>query len=396
MRKHMFRAIKGIVQKLYTVGFAVLGKLPVKRRLIVFESFFGRQYSCNPRAIYEYMHVHCPDCQLIWSAARGCEQIFEKHDIPYVRRYSLRWLLFMTQAGYWVTNIRYPDWFRKPAHTIFLQTWHGTPLKRLALDIEEWHEPGVAADLYKKQFKKDSAMWDYLISPNHYSSKIFRRAFGFKGTLVESGYPRNDILYQANRPAEIEQLKKECGLPRDRKVILYAPTWRDDQFYDKGKYKFRLALDLDKMQEALGKDYIILLRLHYLVADHLDLSDYHGFVYDFSKFEDIRGLYLLSDLLITDYSSVFFDYANLHRPMIFFAYDLDQYRDHLRGFYFDYEKKAPGPIVQTTDGVLQAIHTYERTEYRPWPNFEAFYRQFCALENGSSSQQVVRRVFKKV
>src|SRR5699024_2032703 len=132
----------------------------------------------------------------------------------------------------------------------------------------------------------------------------------------------------------------------------YAPTWRDNDFYAIGRYKLNLQLDLEKMQEQLGGDYIVLIRAHYLVAEHLDLTSFKGFVQDVSLYPDINELYLMSDLLITDYSSVFFDYANLERPMIFFTYDIESYRDELRGFYFDFENEAPGPIVKTTDEVI--------------------------------------------
>src|SRR5699024_1481186 len=193
-------------------------------------------------------------------------------------------------------------------------------------------------------FLKEARKWDYLISPNAYSTRIFKRAFQFQGSIIESGYPRNDILFRDNHVGTIEKLKVAAHLPLDKKVILYAPTWRDNQFHQVGKYKFNLEMDLNVMKEELGDEYIILLRLHYLVADHIDLSPYGNFVYDFSHYEDINDMYLMSDVLITDYSSVFFDYAILKRPMLFYVYDIEEYRDKLRGFYFDFEEKAPGPL----------------------------------------------------
>src|SRR5699024_4221444 len=153
--------------------------------------------------------------------------------------------------------------------------------------------------------------------------------------LLEYGYPRNDILYNWNSKLKVEELKKRLNLPTDKKVILYAPTWRDDEFYSVGKYKFSLKLDLENMERALDEEYIIILRMHYLIASNLDISDYPSFVFDFSNYSDISELYLVSDILITDYSSVFFDYANLKRPILFYTYDLEKYRNQLRGFYLD-------------------------------------------------------------
>ncbi|MFT8309836.1 MAG: CDP-glycerol glycerophosphotransferase family protein [Sporolactobacillus sp.] len=383
-----------VFTSLYHRTFQALSHLPMKKNLVMFESFFGRQYSCNPRAIYEYMREHCPEYQLIWSANAKYTELFEQHQLPYVKRFSWKWLMLMTRANYWVTNVRLPLWMSKPKHTIYLQTWHGTPLKRLALDMEEVHMPGTNTEKYKRNFLAESARWDYLISPNRYSSEIFARAFGFENTMIESGYPRNDFLYQKNNQETIDAIKDRIGLPKDKKVILYAPTWRDNQFYGKGRYRFELDLDLRRMQKELGEDFIIIMRMHYLIADNLDLTEYEGFAYDYSHHEDISELYMISDLLITDYSSVFFDFANLRRPMIFFTYDIDDYRDHLRGFYFEFEQKAPGPLVLTTEEVIQAVQNIAASGFAVSDRFDAFFDKFCSLENGHSSEKVVKTVFK--
>ncbi|MDV2686885.1 CDP-glycerol glycerophosphotransferase family protein, partial [Alkalihalophilus lindianensis] len=142
-----------------------------------------------------------------------------------------------------------------------------------------------------------------------------------------------------------------------------------------------LHLDLNMLKMKLGNEYIIILRMHYLVAENFKLDAFKGFAYDFSKHEDIRELYLISDLLITDYSSVFFDYANLKRPMIFFTYDLEEYKGEIRGFYFDFEKEAPGPLVSTTEEVIAAIKDLETTKNDQQLPKE-FYQRFCYLEDG--------------
>ena len=177
------------------------------------------------------------------------------------------------------------------------------------------------------------------------------------------------------------------------KIILYAPTWRDDEFYGHAKYKFTLQLDLAKMQKELGDEYIILLRTHYFIADVLDLSEYEGFAYNLSKYDDIARLYLISDVLITDYSSVFFDYANLRRPMLFFTYDLEKYRSVLRGFYIDVEEELPGPMLMTTDEVIGALQNIEKvvTEYSD--KYTVFCDKYCAWEDGTAAKKVVETVF---
>lgn len=383
-----------IIHKAYKLVFQLVSCLPRRKKLIMFESFLGKQYSDSPRAIYEYMKEHHPGYTMYWSVDPRFEEGFLSKGIPYIKRFSVKWLFLMATARFWVTNSRMPLWIPKPKNTIYLQTWHGTPLKKLANDMEEVLMPGTTTEKYKQNFYKESRNWDYLISPNRYSTDIFRRAFQFNKRMLETGYPRNDIFYRQDREKIAKAFKQKYHLPENKKIILYAPTWRDNQYYQKGKYKLDLQLDLGKLKQELEKDYIIILRMHYLVAENFDLQAYKGFAFDFSKHEDIRELYLISDLLITDYSSVFFDYANLKRPMIFFAYDLGEYKDVIRGFYFDFEKHAPGPIVKTSDEVITAIKNSSEADVNT-RTYQAFYEKFCHLEDGHASERVVNEVILK-
>jgi len=383
------------VKKLVIAGYKWLFQLVSlffpQKKLIMFESFLGKQYSCNPRAIYEYLQRNHPEYELIWSVDPRFEKGFIEKGIPYARRFSLKWLFLMARARFWVTNSRMPLWIPKPKRTIYLQTWHGTPLKKLAHDMREVLMAGTTTEQYKQEFYLESRNWDYLISPNRYSTEIFKRAFKFDKEMIESGYPRNDIFYKQGHEEFAKVFKKKHQLPEDKKVILYAPTWRDNQFHQEGKYKLDLQLDLEKLKQELGDEYIIILRMHYLVAENFDLEAYKGFAWDFSKHEDIQELYLISDLLITDYSSVFFDYANLKRPMIFFTYDLEEYKDDIRGFYFNFEEKAPGPLVETTEEVIAAIKDLVNTTVSN-ERMNEFYQQFCYLEDGHAAERVVNEV----
>lgn len=390
-----FRTIfKKLFVIIYKLIFQLVGLFPANKKLIMFESFLGKQFSDNPRALYEYIKENHPQFKLYWSVDSKLIQNFKEKDIRVVPRFSIKWLFLMATAKYWISNSRMPIWIPKPKHTTYIQTWHGTPLKKLAMDIQEVYMPGTDTENYKNEFLKEAANWDYLVSPNAYSTEIFRRAFAYKNEILETGYPRNDYLYEVNNEESISIIKKNHDIPLDKKIILYAPTWRDDQYDEIGKYKFDLELDLARLKETLGEEYIIVLRLHYLVASKLELSGYEGFVYDFSQHEDIRELYMISDLLITDYSSVFFDFANLKRPMIFFVYDIEDYRDRLRGFYFDFEEKAPGPLVKTTEEVISEIQKFEADGFAVPPNFDEFYNRFCAWEDGQASKRVVDEVIK--
>lgn len=384
-----------LVHYILQVIFYLASLLPTKKNTIIFESFYGKQYSDSPKAIYLYMKRHYPEYKMYWSVDRGMKNDFQDKDIVTVPRFSLQWISLMSRAEYWVLNSRFPQWIPKSKATTYIQTWHGTPLKKLALDMEEVHIPGTNLEKYKSEFIQESAKWDYLISPNKYSSEIFARAFQFNKQMIESGYPRNDVLVNQNNEASIKAIKAKANLPDDKKVILYAPTWRDNEYHAVGKYKFNLQMDLEKMQKELGDEYIILLRLHYLVAENIDLTGCEDFVYNMSDYEDISELYLISDVLITDYSSVFFDYAVLQRPIIFFTYDIASYRDQLRGFYFDLEAEAPGPLVFTTEEIIEAIQLAETGETTRTEQYKKFQEKFCYLEDGMATKRVVDEIFSR-
>lgn len=366
-------------------------KLPIKEKLIFFESFSGKSYSDNPKYIYEYLLKTHPDKRFVWSF-NDKNKLSQK--TKQVKRLGLKYFYHLARSKYWITNARMPNHITKRKDCIYLQTWHGTPLKQLAGDLENIYMPGTNAATYKRNFSNETSKWDYLVSPNAYSSKIFKRAFWFEGELLEYGYPRNDVLYNKNNSKDIQVIKEHLNIPTDKKVVLYAPTWRDDEYYQAGKYRFTLKLDLEKMQKHLGDEYVIILRMHYLIASELNIDGYQSFVYDFSNHTDIAELYLISDLLITDYSSVFFDYANLQRPILFYTYDLDKYRDNLRGFYLDIENDVPGPLLKNTEEIIQAIENIDDINISFASTYEEFYNKFCKWDNGNASKKIVDTIIK--
>lgn len=382
------RAVKG-KQKMYIQLYrSVFMHKPLKEKTIVFESFLGKNYSDSPKYIYEYMLEHNLDYEYIWIFNETGKEL--PGNAKQVKRFSLAYYYYLATSKYWVSNSRLPLKLNKREGNIYLQTWHGTPLKKLVFDMNDIYS---ANPNYKKHFFNQSRRWDYLISPNQYSSDIFRSAFKYEKEMLEFGYPRNDILYQNDNEEYISGLKERLDIPRDKKVILYAPTWRDDEFYEPGKYKFALQMDLHKMREQLGDEYVVLLRMHYFIADEIDTEGLDGFVYNFSKYDDIAELYLISDLLITDYSSVFFDYANLKRPILFFTYDLEKYRDTLRGFYIDIETEVPGPLVKNTDEIIDAVTNIDQVKVKYQDIYDDFYAKYCAWDDGKAAENVVKTVF---
>lgn len=368
-------------------------KRPVQDNWIVFESFLGRYYSDSCRALYEYILEHYPDkYKCIWAINEKERRKEVKGDPVIVKRGSIRYYFYVSQAKYWVNNMRQDIWLDKKPGMVFLETWHGTPLKKLFFDMEDVHSDGYR---YKMEMYQQSRKWDYLVSDNPFSTEVFSSAFLFpKEKILEYGYPRNDILYAKDKEERAAVLKERLGLPLDKKVILYAPTWRDDDYYGPGMYKFKLALDLDRMQREFGATHCILVRTHHYIADRLDLQAYEGFAFNVSDYGDISELYLLTDICITDYSSVFFDFANLRRPILFYTYDMEKYRDMLRGFYIDMETELPGPLLYTNDEVLHALHHLDEIKEQYREKEEAFYKRFCSVDDGNACKRIYEKVFQ--
>ena len=374
-----------------TITLYVFNKMKLKENWVVFESFMGRNCSGQPKYVYKYLQEAYGDkYKCIWVVDRKGVEIPGKHKT--CKRFSLKYYYYMNRSKYWVNNMRQPLSIPRREETVMLATWHGTPLKRLVFDMDDVHS---ANPRYKDIVFKQTRAWDYLLSDNPFSTERFQSCFRFeKEKILEYGYPANDPMYAPDREEQAAKIKEKLGIPKDKKVILYAPTWRDDQFYEAGQYGFELDLDVNRLQEEFGDEYVLLLRLHYFIVDQLDLSKYGDFTVDGSSYDDITDLYLISDMLITDYSSVFFDYANLKRPVLYYTYDLDKYRDVLRGFYLDMEKDLPGPLLLTNDEVVDAIKNIDKIKEQYKDRYEKFYNRFCCVDDGHAAQRVVEKVFK--
>ncbi|WP_086429035.1 bifunctional glycosyltransferase/CDP-glycerol:glycerophosphate glycerophosphotransferase [Staphylococcus cornubiensis] len=369
----------------------------VNAKTVVFESFGGKNYSDNPKYIYEYMKNHYPELNYKWvfnnpkmNHVPGEAVKVEKNSGAYYQAYS--------EAKIWVSNARLPLFLNKKSNQTYIQTWHGTPLKRLANDMKVVRMPNTTTSLYKRNFYKETSRWDYLISPNQYSTEIFRTAFWMPPEkTLEIGYPRNDILVnRANDLALQAEIREELNIPEGKKIIMYAPTWRDDEFVKKGGYTFKLKIDLAQLQEALGAEYIILLRMHYLISNQLSLNGYEDFAIDVSNYNDISRLYLICDCLITDYSSVMFDYGILKRPQLFFPYDIEKYSKELRGFYIDYHTELPGPIYTDSDVLIEGLKNIDQIRETYQDKIETFHQRFCSSENGRASQYIGDMIYDEI
>lgn len=369
----------------------VFDKMPIKENWIVFESFLGRNCSGQPKYIYQYLEKNYGDkYKYIWIVDRKDVKIEGKH--KKCKRWSLSYYYYMNRSKYWVNNMRQPLSVRKRPETIIVATWHGTPLKRLVFDMGDLYS---ATPEYKDIVYRQTRVWNYLLSDNPYSTEKFQRCFLLeKEYILEAGYPANDPMYAPDREEKALQIKKKLGIAPDKKVIMYAPTWRDDNYHESGKYGFDLGLDIDWLKKEFDDEYVLLLRMHYFVVDRFDMTQFGDFAVDVCNYDDVTELYLITDILLTDYSSVFFDYANLKRPVLFYMYDLEKYRDNLRGFYLDIHTELPGPILETNEEVIDAIRNIDQIQCQYEERYQEFYDRFCCIDDGHASQRVVETVFQ--
>ncbi len=372
----------------------VLGvTLKTDSKIILFSSFKGKSYSGNPRYLFEYIKNsgEFSDYQLVW-AFKDVKSIAGAKTVKFN---SFQYFYYLSKAKYWIFNSKMAPYYYKKSDQVYLQTWHGVPLKRLGHDIIDngstYYRSKQSYKQMVKSYDKDSRHWDYLIASSPFSAHVFETAFAFpQQKMLNVGYPRVDCLVQPD-PARISELKKKYHLPINKKIILYAPTWRDNSYNNAG-YTFELKVNFYSWKRVLGEEYIVLFKPHYLICStyHIpqDLSD---FVFLMDPNQDISDAYLVSDALITDYSSVFFDYAQLERPIYFYMYDLGHYAKELRGFYLKVPDDLPNNFVKTEEELLKMIKDdyfdYQRLRLR------AFNERFNPWNDGSACEKIVSEVF---
>jgi len=361
--------------------------LPVKKDTFVFQSFYGNNYSDNPRAIYEKLYdLEGNKNTYVWVLKD--KQLFTGKKGIVVKPKSWKYFYFMARSQFFVNNANFPDFFNKRKGQFFLQTWHGTPLKRLGLDVSKNAE-AYSANSDKKLIER-TRKWDCLITPNAYTSEIMKRAYQLDMPVKVTGYPRNDQLVKPNEE-KIKDLRKYFNIPVNKKIILYAPTWRED---DDKKESYRLKFNLHKFYKELSEDYVILLRLHYFDARRLQLKNYPDFIYNATYYNDIGDLYNLCDILVTDYSSVMFDFTITNKPVLFYTYDYLKYKDKLRGFYLDFKSVAPGPLLNSSDELLHTIKNIDHVKDKYSEKYSNFKSTFNSYEDGNASQKSLDILFR--
>lgn len=377
-----------IRRKLLREVYYPLQRLLPLRDQILLRSFDGKQCGDNPGGIAAELRRRDDPRPRIW--------VIADRSIPVppgeraVLTGTMAYFAALARSRHLISNDHTPRPFRKRAGQFYAQTWHGAPFKRIGYDIDR---PAFASGRgYFEFMAADVADWDLLLSPDPFATPILREAFRYPGEICESGYPRDDELL-SGAPDRARDIRLRLGVPDGRKVALYAPTWRDDSRDAAGAYQFDLRLDLAAARDRLAGDYVLLVRGHHLMASGLPRDVPGDFAIDVTSYPDIADLLLVTDVLITDYSSVIFDFAPSGRPILLFTYDLDRYRDQLRGFYLDVESVAPGPLLATSDEVIDALAGIAAAAEEHADRVTAFRERFCSLNHGKAGARACDRIF---
>ncbi len=366
IRRRQLDWIRGVIYRRFSKALLT--------EAVLFESFQGKVIGDNPFAIFSEVLSRNPRGELLFTVTSSNEA---PPGASPVKHGSISWLKALATSKVLVNNTNFPGYFKKRPGQIYIQTWHGTPLKRLGRDILG----SVPTQSYLKMMDREASYWDYLISPSSYCSEIFPSIFGYSGTILETGYPRNDILLTSadNR----QQLRESLGIKDpDELVVLYAPTWRDDKRTATGNWK-----PVNFVSNGIGPAHTLLFRGHtnthqahskQIAKDAIDVTNY----------KNVAELYLVADVLVTDYSSSMFDFSVTGKPMVFLAPDLSDYASK-RGFYFEFEKMAPGPILRDDSNLRETLENLETLKPEYSERYRLWQQKFNHLEDGNAAKRVV-------
>ncbi len=347
---------------------------PVPEDAVFFESFYGQSASCNPLGIDRALAELRPEVRRYWSVVDGSVAVPD--GAVRIIEGSRAWWKARAAARALVVN----DWvrkrYRRRRHQKVLQTWHGTMLKKLALDR------GGRGLRTRIAVLRERDRWDALLAQNPYSAEIFRSAYAMRRPIWQEGYPRNDVLHS---PARAAAVRAAIGIPDGARVVLYAPTWRDD------RTEMVDFVDLAAFARDLDAGHVLLARGHSRTLAHGQDLVGAGLI-DVTSYPDMADLLLVADVLVTDYSSVMFDFASTGRPIVFFTPDLAHYSADLRGFYFDLLADAPGPVVSTRDELRDAILAAASGQPEFASRAAAWRERFTPRDDGSAGRRVVERM----
>ncbi|MEU9182991.1 bifunctional glycosyltransferase family 2 protein/CDP-glycerol:glycerophosphate glycerophosphotransferase [Streptomyces sp. NPDC048484] len=380
---------RGVLAAALRLHYGVQRRLPVRTDHAVFAGYGGRGHGCNPGALEAAFRAHAPGMRTAWIAEREFH-----HTIPTATRKltpgSAAYWTALARSKYLVDNVGFDRRLVKRPGQIMIQTQRGTPLKHMGLDLQD--RPAAARGTDFAELLRDADQWDYCLSGNRHSTLVWERVFPAGYTMLEYGQPRNDVFHKAT-PTDVARLRETLGIPEGAVAVLYAPTHRD---YRRAQ---RTALDLERVLRRLGPRFVLLTRAHHAYrapltgsgSDSSSGSRRSSRLIDVSDHPSVESLCLASDALVTDYSSLMFDYAGLDRPIVIHADDQEAY-EAARGTYFDLCAFPPGAIARSEDELIDIFASGHWRGSRSTQLRAAFRERFCPYDDGRAAERVVRRV----
>jgi len=370
--------MKNLFKKIYILFFTYLFRIfPIKRNKIMFWNFFGKGYGCNSKYICEYILKNNLDFELIWVVKN------KKYEFPgkikCIKKYSLSYFYHLATAKIFIDNQHKELTFKKRKKQFLIKTWHATlGLKKIGLDNPQVDEN------YMKMLNYNNKITDLMISNCEYIDNKFRRVFNYNGRILRSGFPRTDILFDGDKSKNI---KEKLNIKDGQKILLYAPTFRDNNRIDCYDIDFDELLKL--LKNKFGEDWIILIKLHPHLSDK-KLNYSNSKIKNISEYDDIQELLLVSDILITDYSNIMFEFGIMKKPVFLYASDYEQYKKD-RDYYFDYNE-LPFYIAFNNYDLNKIIKEFEQKKYIE--NLEEFYDKLNFKDFCNSSEIIIDEIIK--
>ncbi|MFJ6782255.1 CDP-glycerol glycerophosphotransferase family protein [Streptomyces yangpuensis] len=373
---------RGLRESALRLHYRIQRLLPLRPELAVFSAYWHGGYACNPAAIEAKLRELAPGMRTAWICDPVHAATLPRQTVA-LRPGSAAYWSALARARYLVTNVNFDRALVKRPGQVLLQTQHGTPLKRVGLDLQDRPAATPTADF--AGLLRGADQWDYLLSSNRHSTLVWEKAVPSSYTTLEYGYPRNDIFHRATR-SDVLELRERLGIPAGSTAVLYAPTHRD---YRRSRPDH---LDFERLLQELGPRFTVLVRNHLTYAGADRPWEPHPRLLDVSAHPSVEELCLASDALVTDYSSLMFDYAALDRPIVIHADDWEAY-EAARGTYFDLRSCPPGAIARTQDELVDIFTTGHWQGSRSAQLRSAFRARFCSHDDGHAAERVVRRVF---
>lgn len=357
--------------------------LPIKRNKVFLYSYYGSQYGCNPKYISEYMQDHYPKghFDIVW-AFNDLDSKEHLNDIRKVKIMSLAYFYELCTSKIVITNFRTTELYVKRKNQYYIQTWHSSlRLKQIEKDAEE-----NLPEHYINMAIKDSDKCDLLLSGCQFSTNIFKKSFWYDGEIFENGIPRNDIFFKNNEKKRKDILEK-IDIRNKKKILLYAPTFRKENNLD--VYNLDYSLISEKLKEKFGGEWNVIVKLHPHLMNNSNQLVYGENVHDVTSYDDIQELLFITDVLVTDYSSLMFDFILTSRPCFLYVPDIEEYTSSDRKLYFDI-KELPFISVTTNEGFVKAIENFQIDKYNR--NVDSFLEQIGSFENGKASERLLTRI----